>query len=83
MTDRAESANQVARRLGVSHAKVVGWIKRGELAAVNLANDPAGPPRWRIMPADLEAFLDGRRATPAPKPRPRRRRPRAPQKEYY
>ncbi len=71
--DRAISANALAHRLGVRHSKIIGFIKSGELEAVNLAADPTGRPRWKIMPEAIEDFLAGRRAQPAPVPRRRKR----------
>ena len=63
----------VAAELGVDPEKVGGWILAGELIAVNVAARIGGRPRWRIDPAELEAFLK-RRQSPAPRaPRPRRR----------
>jgi transposase len=46
----------VAERYGVGQHTVLGWIRRGELTAVNVARTQAGPPRWRITPQALEAF---------------------------
>jgi len=65
---------QVARRLAVKPGKVLGWIKSGELKAINVAQRPSGRPRWRIDPADLAAFEARRSAGPTPKPVRRRRR---------
>ncbi len=62
----------IAERLGVSPEKVIRWIARGELRAVNLADRLGGRPRWRVSQADLESFLAARAA----QPRPGRRRPR-------
>lgn len=83
MSDRAKSANAVAKLLGVKHSQVVGWIRRGELAAFNCAADPTGRPRWKILPEDLADFLAGRRAQPAPAPRRRKRRAASSATEYY
>ena len=65
---------QVARRLGVSADKVLSYIRNGELRAYDLATKRGGRPRYHIDPADLQAFLAARSATPAPKPQRRRRR---------
>jgi len=54
----------LARELGVSPEKIVGWIKRGELAAANLAATTSGRPRWSIARADVEIFLQRRAACP-------------------
>jgi transposase len=47
----------VATRLGVGVGKVLGWIKRGQLRAIDVASEP-GPGkrrRFRVKPADLAA----------------------------
>ena len=63
---------EVADRYGVDPAKVIGWIRKGALRAVNVG-DGARRPRYRIAPADLAAFEASRTVTP-PVPRVRRRR---------
>ena len=50
------SPPQVARARGVKPAKVLVWIDRGELEAVNHAATAGGRPRWRISPEALAAF---------------------------
>ena len=64
---------EIAIRLRVSPEKVLGWIRRGELCAINVSN--ATRPRYRINPDDLEAFLRRREVQPPP---PRQRRKREP-----
>ncbi|MSU77461.1 MAG: DNA-binding protein [Gemmataceae bacterium] len=59
----AQTPPAVARRLGVNVHKILGWIRTGELRAVNLGDGTR--PRWRIMSDDLQAFLEGRAAQPA------------------
>lgn len=56
--------SDIARSRGVSVLKVLGWIKSGELRAVNMATQAGRLPRWRISPADLEAFDAARAAVP-------------------
>ena len=63
----------VADRYGVSPEKVIGWIKAGELRAVNVAATTGGRPRWRISEADLLAF-ENRRAAGVEQKLVRRRR---------
>lgn len=66
---------EVAARLGLTKVDVVrAWITRGELPASNVASDPNGRATWRIAAADLDAFLQHRRATPAVVEPVRRRR---------
>lgn len=57
----------VAERYGVDVKKIVGWIRRGELRAVNVATCTGGRPRYRISPADLAAFEVARSAGPQPR----------------
>ena len=61
---------EVARARGIRVAKVLAWIARGELEAVNFAERPGGRPRWRISAAALAAFERARssRASLAPAP---------------
>ena len=68
------SPPEIARRFGVDPAKVIGWIRRGELRAVNVGNGSSRP-RYRISPADLAAFEAGRAAGPPKITRVRRRQP--------
>lgn len=66
---------EVASLYGVEPAKVIAWIRAGELPAVNLATRPdARRPRYRIREADLDVF-EQRRAVKPPSP-PATRRPR-------
>lgn len=62
-----------ARSRGVNVLKILTWIKSGELKAVNVATCVGGLPRWRISPADLDAFDSARAAVPQA---PVTRRPR-------
>ncbi len=66
------SPPQIGKMLGVDPAKVIGWIRRGELKAVNVSD--GSRPRFRIKESDLDAFLERRSAVPTPtKPKRRRR----------
>jgi hypothetical protein len=67
---------QLAKRWSVSPAKVLGWIRRGELAALNLADTPSGKrPRWRVTPEVVQQF-EASRLSPAARPQAvRRKRP--------
>lgn len=80
MPDRALSAAALARLLGVHPAKILAWIRSGELAAVDLAESRGGRPRWKILPEHLEQFLAARQSSP---PTPRRRRRRQTEQRYY
>jgi hypothetical protein len=70
-TQAGLTVGDVARRYRVGEDKVRGWIRRGELAAVNTAAALCGKPRWVILPEALAAFETRRRgsgpetATPA------------------
>ena len=63
----------IARSWRVNESKVLGFIKSGELRATNVATQAGRKPRWRIRPADLEAFTAARAAVPQT---PVTRRPR-------
>lgn len=62
---------EVAKRLRASNQKVLGWIRRAELRAVNVGN--GSRPRYRISPDSLAYFLESREV-PAPSPPVRQRR---------
>ena len=64
---------EVAERLGINVTRVLGWIRAGQLRATNISNSPTRP-RWRIKPADLDAFLESRSNKPAEPEKPSRRR---------
>ena len=66
---------QYAKRLGVDPAKVVAWIKRGELRAVNVATNASGRPRYRI-PVDSICEFEQRRSARQPAKPARRKRKR-------
>jgi excisionase family DNA binding protein len=68
------TATDVATELRVGRDKVIGWIKRGELVAVDVAERLGGRPRYRVRRTDLDKFLATRTVVPPPKPTPRRRR---------
>jgi excisionase family DNA binding protein len=62
----------ICERYGVSEHTVLGWIRAGELRAVNVGRSPgARKPRWRISEQALADFEAARTTTPPP-PRTRR-----------
>lgn len=63
---------EYARRLGVDVGKVHGWIRTGELRAINTAKNGNGRPRWKIPPDCIVQFESAREAKP-PAARPKRR----------
>ena len=58
---------EVAEVLAVNQAKVIGWIRSGELRAIDVSVKRGARPRWRIAPSDLAAFETSRAAVPTPK----------------
>jgi hypothetical protein len=66
---------QVAALWQVKAATVIGWIRSGQLRAVDVSSRGSRRPRYRIDRADLLAFEQARAAVPAPKVQRRRRRP--------
>lgn len=63
---------QIAKQLRVSNSKVLGWIRRAELKAVNVGN--GARPRYRISPENFALFLVSREVQPPPTRVRRRRR---------
>lgn len=62
-------------RYGVTEGTVLGWIRSGQIKALNVGRTPgAKRPRWRITQGAVDAFEASRTATP-PEPRARRSKP--------
>jgi len=47
---------EIAKRFGVSRAKVLAWITSGELRAIDCSTRQGARKRWRIDAADLAEF---------------------------
>ena len=74
MTDSLEpylTPPEIAELLRVSSEKVLGWIRKAELKAVNVSE--GFRPRYRIRREDLDLFLRSREVQP-PAPRAPRER---------
>jgi excisionase family DNA binding protein len=65
---------EVARYLRISRDRVLGWIRSGELGALNTADVRCGRPRYIVLPEHLAAFAATRRAGQPIKSAPRQRR---------
>jgi transposase len=68
------TVRDVARRYRVGKGKVLSWIRKGELPAINTAAVLCGKPRWVITADGLAQFERRRAGGPDPKPAPRRRK---------
>lgn len=55
---------ELAREFRVATKKVLGWIRTGELVAINLANRGCTRPRYVIPAESIEAFKAGRTVVP-------------------
>lgn len=65
---------EVARRWRISPEKVIAWIRKGELPAIDVSSRPGvRRPRYRIDPADLGQFEQTRRVLPLAKSQRRNR----------
>jgi transposase len=70
------SVKDIQDRFGVGEQTVLGWIRTGELKAINVSRRAgAKKPRWRITDAALAAFEALRTANPPPSKSLRRKRP--------
>jgi len=67
------SPPELAKAWGVDPAKIVHWIKVGELKAIDASTTRGGRPRYLIDLSDLAIFEASRSVTP-PVARVRRRR---------
>lgn len=63
-TRKKMTVPQLARQLGVAERKVLGWIRDGELKALNLARTRNGRPRYAVDVDDLAAFERSRQVIP-------------------
>lgn len=63
------SVRDAAETLGVSPTRIREWIAGGELAAIDVSRESASRRSYRILPPDLDDFVDRRRVTPTPDPR--------------
>jgi hypothetical protein len=70
---------QVARARNLRVSKVLAWIARGELEAVNCAERQGGRPRWRISAAALAEFDRARSSRASIVPSAPRRRAQDPE----
>jgi hypothetical protein len=67
------TTSEVAKRFRVSTDKILSWIRRGELAAINTSTSLLARPRFIILPEALAAFEQKRIVGPPPV-KPRRRK---------
>lgn len=72
----------LCERFSVGEHTVLGWIRRGELKAINVGRNAGGKPKWRITPESLTAFEELRTPT-APAPRTTRRKRATGVIEFY
>ena len=64
-------------RFAVKDTTVLGWIKSGELKAVNVGRAPGlKKPQWRISAESLAEFERSRTPHAAPQPSPPKRKQR-------
>lgn len=54
------SVNEYARLVRVSPAKVLNWIRTGELQAINICSPGSSRPIYRMSPEHIAAFEAGR-----------------------
>ncbi len=72
---------ELAKFLRVGEDTIRGWIRRGELAAINTAA-PLAKPRFVILPHHLAEFEGRRQVVPAARKSSRRRK-RTAEIDYY
>lgn len=77
------SPPKIAKAWGLDPNKIIGWIKSGELRAINVATTAGGRPRFLVDEADLAEFEARRAVSPPPAATPRRRRSAGDVKEFF
>ena len=68
------SVADLCRRWKAGAQKIHGFIRRGELNAINIASNLSSRPQWRITRESVKAFERRRSSAPPQKPARRRRR---------
>lgn len=63
----------LCERFAIGEHTILGWIKRGELKAINVSRKQGGRPKWRITEEALAAFEQLRTPTPTPSQTRRKR----------
>jgi hypothetical protein len=67
---------QLAEEFGVDADKILGWIRSGQLVAVDMVATQGGRPRYRISAEEAQAFQKRRSSAPPPKSPPRTKPPK-------
>jgi transposase len=80
--DSTYTVRDLVERYGVGDHTVLGWIRRGELKAIDVSRSRSGRPTWRITPEAITEFEAARTASP-PKPRTRCRKKAIEVTPYY
>lgn len=76
------TVRDVARRHRVGVGRVIGWINRGELRALNRRDDRSGRPAYVILPEALADF-EKRRQVATPPPKSPRRKKRTAEVDFF
>ncbi len=64
----------IASQWGIDVAKVLSWIRSGELRAIDASTKRGGRPRFLVDVSDLLIFEQSRAVSPPPPRVPRRRK---------
>jgi hypothetical protein len=70
--DRGFTVAELRRRWRIGVDKILGFIRRGELIAVNVRTSRCGRAQYRITPDAVRAFEESRSSKPPRKPQRRR-----------
>jgi len=62
--DGTFTPSELARRWGISPDKVLNWIRKGDLKAINVASSPNVRPRYRIPGDAIDDFQLRRQPIP-------------------
>ena len=73
----------VSEALDLKYDIVLDLIRRGDLAAINVASNPHGRPRWRIPETGIELFTAARSSRTEPQIKRIRRRRDPAVKEFF
>src|SRR5205085_12519 len=70
---RGYTVADLCHRWRIGSDKVLAFIRKGELVAVNVAANLSGRPQWRVSEEEVRRFETRRSSAPTPKPARRRR----------
>ena len=84
LQEKSLTIQQIAEYLQTTEETILGFVRRGDLAAININLKPdAQRPRWRIEPGEFRRFLLRSRHQSVPATPARKRAKHTAKKDYF